>query len=205
MKTINLPVTIALSAILALSGCGSSGDSTPTITPPVVEEPTVEYVPFDAPILDEGTKLEYLTAINNVRATGRYCGDTFYPAVAPLQWSDSLYRASYEHSEDLIMSGVTLETFGHNGSGTDSDWTAQVLELDRGSNMQERGANNGYAGGYIGENVTWLIYGDNTMENAMKEWLESEGHCRNMMRAEHTDFGMAKVENIWTEILAYKY
>ena len=207
MKKRNMNLTVATIALaLTLSGCGSSGDNNiPTpITPPAVEEPTiptVEYVPFDAPILDDGTKHEYLTAINNVRATGRYCGATFYPAVAPLQWNDSLYKASYEHSEDLIMSG----TFSHDGSGTDSDWTAQVLELGRGSNMQERGANNGYTDGYIGENIYWLEGRDNTLEVAMNGWLESEGHCANMMRAEHTDFGMARVENMWTEILAYKY
>jgi uncharacterized protein YkwD len=196
MKTVNLTTIIALSTILALSGCGSSGDSTPTITQPIIEEPTiptVEYIPFDAPILDEGTKHEYLTAINNVRATGRYCGATFYPAVPPLVWNDSLYKASYEHSEDLVVSG----TFSHDGSGTDSDWTAQVLELEF-STSQDRGNNNGYIGG-VGENVTFWDVEDYTLNEAIKNFLESEGHCVNMMRSKYTNFGMAHYDNIWTQ------
>ena len=195
-KTITLTTTL-LATIALLSGCGSSGGDTAPVQP---TEPTVEYVPFDAPTISANDKQAYLKAVNDARATGRNCGATYYPAVPPLEWSNALYGASYEHSDDMASTNILT----HDGSGTDSDWTAQVLDLDRGSNMQERGANNGYDGGYIGENAA-MLGADNSLGYVMRGWLASEGHCLNIMRAEHTHFGMARVENMWTQILAYKY
>ncbi len=198
MKTLTLTTLATTLTIILLSGCGSSSSS--DTQPQVPQEPIVEYVAFDAPTISEADKTAYLHAVNSARATSQDCGvHGVMPPAPALEWSDSLYRASYEHSEDLIMSGVTLETFGHDGSGTDSDWTAQVLDLGRGSTPQERGANNKYSI-YVGENLVELISGDNTVENAMKEWLNSDGHCQNLMKADYTHFGMGNVDNMWTQV-----
>jgi uncharacterized protein YkwD len=169
---------IATAAALTLMGCGGTGTG---------GDP-VEYVPFDAPAISAAQKAEFLDAVNEARSHGRECGKYGYmPAVPPLRWDDRLYRAANEHSEDM----AETSHYKHTGSGTEHDWTAQVLDLGRGSKPAERALNNGLKDG-IGENIDAYY---TTTEEHMKRWLDSEGHCRNIMYAGSKLFGMAHVEN----------
>jgi uncharacterized protein YkwD len=160
-------------------GCGGTGTG---------GDP-VEYVPFDAPAISAAQKAEFLDAVNEARAHGRECGKYGYmPAVPPLRWDDRLYRAAYEHSEDM----AETSHYAHTGSGKESDWTAQVLDLGHGSTIEERFINNRMKATTWGENIDAQLM---TTKEHMQRWLNSEGHCRNIMYAGVNLFGMAHVEN----------
>jgi len=174
-------------AALMIVGCGGGSDSD---TPSQEERPPeVEYHPYDAPAISDADKNEYLNLINAARSQEQNCGsEGIMPAVPPLAWSDALYSSAYEHSEDMATSSV----YTHEGSGTASDWTAQILELGRGSSFSERISNNGYFGGGMAENIT---ASDTSASAAMGRWMKSDGHCANIMGSYYTVVGMATVRN----------
>ena len=163
MKVKNLLAITLVAGMFVGCGGGSTGGG-------------VEYVAYDAPAISSSQKKEFLDAVNEARATGRTCGKYGYmPAVPALKWDDRLYNAAYEHSEDMAMSNHYT---AHEGTGTENDWTAQVLNLGRGSHPQERIINNGFNYSWWGENAA---AGYATTKDVMEAWLSSEGHCRNIM------------------------
>jgi len=199
----NKQMIIFLSVMIlsfGFNGCGGSS-STATGTGGTVSSSTSSNTQaFDAPIVDDTTKQAYLDAINNARAIQQDCGtEGIKPAVSALVWSDELYKAAYEHSEDLAESN----TFSHDGSGTTSDWTAEILVLGRGSTTQERIENNGYTSWRaIGENITAGTSRD-TAQKAVESWLASDGHCANLMNPAYKDVGMGYVEKSGTTYTHY--
>ena len=81
--------------------------------------------------------------------------------------------------------------FGHNGSHKESDWTAKVQHLAHGSSFKERIENNGYTKWrHIAENIE---SGSHSIDEVMQHWLQSEGHCKNIVNPEFEVFGMARV------------
>jgi uncharacterized protein YkwD len=182
---------IMSAGMILLSGCGShryAGYSANKI----------KTVPYKAPRIDAATKQSYLEAVNRMRSQPRQCGRKFYAAARPLEWKDTLYRASYEHSKDM----ADCSHFSHNGSKTQSDWTAQTQNLGRCSSFVNRIENNGYLRYKgIAENIA---YGAKSADEVMQQWIASEGHCVNIMNPKFTEFGMAKVvapdgRHYWTQ------
>jgi uncharacterized protein YkwD len=160
--------------------------------------------PYPAPVLDSRTETNYLTGINAVRAKARYCGNEGYFSAAPaLQWSDALYKAAYEHSNDMRQTGL----FSHKGSGMSSDRTAMVQHLGRGSSFKERIENNGYtAWRHIAENIA---EGPFDIESVLERWIRSDKHCANIMNPVFTHVGMARTKkkgsspsSFWTQTFA---
>ncbi len=164
--------------------------------------------PHIIPPLSNTDKQDYLDAINIARSEVQDCGvyGIFYPA-ASLSWNDNLYKAAYEHTQDMTKS----DTFKHNGSGGSSDWTSQVLHLGRGSHVDERLKHNGYsAWRKWGENITAGTFRD-TAQKAVDSWLESDGHCSNLMDPDFTEVGMAHVysnsarySHYWTQNFGFR-
>ena len=187
MKTqTKLTLTLAAAAALMMTGCGGRGSSdsgNSGYTP----------VPFDAPPISEAQKAEFLNAINAARSQSHTCGEygTFPPA-PPVQWSDALYRAAAEHSYDMATANIT----GHDGSGTASDWTAQVQDLDGGSDFSSRAINNGYNGG-LAENVYWCRGSSfcGNINSAIRGWLGSPDHCASLMGEEVKIVGVANAKS----------
>lgn len=174
-------VGMGLLVAVAIGGCGGSYDDSVS---------TAEYVPFDAPPIDEGTKAVYLNAINATRAEGADCGsEGYFPPAGPLEWSDSLYRAAYEHSQDMAISG----RFDHSGSGTESDWTANVLDKER-STLGIRILNNSRGklpGGT--ENIYASGGMPSPVDSAIAGWNHSDPHCAALHGKEFTKVGLAHV------------
>ena len=180
-----------LAMLLILGGCGAHK----RVVYPVSK---VHPVPHRAPALDNAIKKHYLHAVNRMRAKSRQCGNKIYRAAKPLRWNDRLYHAAYEHSKDMAQCSY----FSHSGSGTKSDWTAKAQKLGRCSSFANRIENNGYLRHRgISENIA---YGAASVEQVMKQWINSEGHCRNIMNPNYSDFGMAQVRSengtyYWTQ------
>ncbi len=127
-----------------------------------------------------------LDAINKERASEHTCGDrgTFGP-VHSLVWNANLHASALEHAIDLAVS----DTFSHDGSGTASDITGN----GRPSKFYERIERNGYTHYYsVGENIAG---GQRTLDEVMRAWMASPGHCENIMKSTYTEVGVAIVKN----------
>lgn len=108
--------------------------------------------------------------MNDVRAHAPSCGNVNYPAATALSWHCALEDSAYEHSRDM----------GHYNfvSHTDSDGLAPGGRV----------RNAGYDWSAVGENIA---AGQQSVDTAMTAWLDSPGHCANIMHATYTEFGAA--------------
>ncbi len=141
------------------------------------------------PVLSSEEITIYLNAINQARAVQQDCHSAgIFPAVSPLLWNNQLYQAAYEHSYDL----ATSNTFSHTGSGTASDWTG--VALGKSSSPADRIEHYHYHWRGYGENIAAGTF-TNTATIAVQQWLDSDGHCANLMSSNHTEVGMAMVYN----------
>lgn len=111
-----------------------------------------------------------LAAVNAARATGRTCGTTFYPAVPALTWSTQLAQAAAGHSHDMADQNY----FDH-------------TSLD-GRTFAQRITAAGYTYSWAGENIA---AGYGTVNAVMTGWLNSPGHCANIMNANFRELGAA--------------
>ena len=131
-------------------------------------------IPVLSPINDQEVcelseqEQELLTLHNEARAVGRTCGDTYYPAVDPVVWNCKLAYAAEKHSEDM----ATFNYFSH-GS------------ID-GRTLVDRVNAVNYAYRFTGENIA---AGYSTPSAAVQGWINSPGHCRNLMSDNYTEMG----------------
>jgi len=155
------------------------------------------------PAISSALRDSYLLAINNARGVGRNCGSTFYPAVPDVTWNDNLYKAAYEHSQDMSESDISATNsadsyFSHNGSGTVNDWTGYSSNPSHESTVVERLATYGLVYGTnlvsYSENIT-AGTNRNTVQLAMASWLNSPGHCINIMSSSVDEVGLAHTSN----------
>lgn len=117
-----------------------------------------------------------LSLHNEARINGAKCGSN----TRSLAWNTKLARAAKQHSTDMANGGF----LAHKGSD--------------GSSAQDRLDQVGYNWIAYGENIS---HGQESAEIAVREWLESKGHCKNIMNADFKEMGAAKVGEFWTVIL----
>ena len=111
-----------------------------------------------------------LTHVNDTRSQPRSCGDVNYAATAALSWHCTLEDVAFSHSRDMGDHNF----FSHTGSD--------------GLNPGDRVLNAGYDWSVVGENIA---AGQPTVDTVMSAWLDSPGHCANIMEASYTEFGAA--------------
>lgn len=111
---------------------------------------------------------DVIALINQARASSRMCGGTFYNAAAAVRWNSKLFNAAAAHSADMASKNY----FSHTGSD--------------GSSSSQRITAAGYAWSAVGENIS---AGQDTVAQTMTGWLNSPGHCANIMRANYTEVG----------------
>lgn len=116
---------------------------------------------------------DLLAAHNTARATARTCGGISYPAAPALTWNCKLATAAAGHNRDM----ATNNFFSHTGSN--------------GSQPADRATAAGYSYSAIGENIA---AGYTTVSSAMDGWLQSSGHCSNIMNSSYTEMGADKLE-----------
>lgn len=129
-----------------------------------------------------------LQQVNAARARARSCGSTAMPAVSPLAWDARLFSAAARHSTDMAVH----DYFSHTGRD--------------GRNVDQRVLAEGYAWTSVGENIA---AGPPSVAAVVSGWLDSPGHCRNLMRAGYVHVGVACVQRggstygrYWTMVLA---
>ena len=101
--------------------------------------------------------------------SGHYCGSTYYPPAGPLNFDARLREAARCHVLDMI----TNNFFSHTGS----DGSKVGTRVDRA----------GYNWRSVGEN---LAAGNETAPLILDQWMGSESHCRNVMKATYEDLGV---------------
>jgi uncharacterized protein YkwD len=169
---------IAVSCSKSTPGTESQPGENPPVAPPVTPPPTP---PLGNPVAYGVNKDVMLQLINNVRAQGCNCGNVAMPPVAPLTWNDQLSKAAYNHSNDMF----TNNFFSHTGTGN--------------TNVGQRVTAQGYTWQTVGENIA---LGNHTEQSVMNAWLNSPGHCSNIMYSGFKDVGFGKQGNYWTQVFA---
>ncbi|WP_020654869.1 CAP domain-containing protein [Massilia niastensis] len=111
-----------------------------------------------------------LEGVNAARASARHCGSQHFPPAPPVRWNPSLGEAALGHSRDM----AARRYFSH--------------QARDGSMAAERVQRAGYLWGRVGENIA---FGPHSPEEAVAGWLDSPGHCANIMNPGFTEMGAA--------------
>ena len=193
MKTNSLRSILLLVFMLALAACGSV---TPGgAEPPVGENPPAgESPPQTDPSEPPGTQpsnaelKNVLAQVNEARADGAQCGAETFAPVPALRYSAALSVPSQKHSEDMAAAGeMSHET------------PAGAVHYAAGSSPWNRLQQEGFGYSAAGENVAW---GQRSGDAVMNAWLNSPGHCKNIMNPKFTVVGLGWQDNYWTQMFA---
>ena len=141
--------------------------------------------------LTKTDKKTLLELVNAIRKNGCNCEDEYMPPVEPITWNNKLEDAAQVHSKDMALN----DFFSHEGSD--------------GSSAGDRINEQGYFWNTWGENI-YCEQGyspDAPASNAFNAWMNSNGHCQNMMNANFTEMGASKSvtkdgEAYWTQVFA---
>lgn len=196
--------SLALSLCATLLACGGGGDSNSTnvaepsavlgVASIVAAAPKAVPVPLSVPPAPEAAQVapdavpdvscglnaandfqsELLYRVNALRAVGAVCGSTIYRATGPLNWNNTLLQAAAGHSNDMASNNL----FSHVSSD--------------GSTLPIRYAQVGYGFSAAGENIA---AGQSTVEDVMRSWIKSPGHCQNLMNPVYQDVAVACKRN----------
>lgn len=178
----NRGVSVLVGAVL-LAGCG--GEEQTGVTP---EEVLGESMRVEAPAEERTlTALAYcddvntwdsswtnfesqvLTLVNQKRAAGATCGGVYKPPVPALTLDTKLRCAARKHSKDMGLNNF----FSHTGSNGSTPW--------------QRITSAGYAYRAAAENIG---AGYSTPSAAVTGWMNSTGHCNNIMSASYKHLGV---------------
>lgn len=194
--------------VTGLAACGGGGDSVssnpapaapngtaPVVTnnPPAVTQTgtatVVTPAPSQAGTVTSATscnvvnfQADILREVNAARAQARSCGTTTKPSVAPVAWDSTLFVAAAGHSQDMALRNF----FAH-------------VNLN-GKTAGDRAISAGYNFSALGENIA---AGQRTVSEVMKDWLDSPGHCDNIMAAVYTEIAVACVSTSRFEYPTY--
>lgn len=124
-----------------------------------------------------------LQLVNAARTTGCTCGTTVMAPVTPVTWNDQLGKAAYDHSVDMKANTY----FSHTALS--------------GATPGQRITAAGYQWKSFGENIAM---GYTTEQAVMAGWLNSEGHCKNIMNGGLKEMGVGREANYWTQVFATK-
>jgi uncharacterized protein YkwD len=134
-------------------------------------------------ISDNSFKIQFLDRINDLRQRGCNCGGTFMPPAPALHWSDMLTEAAKGHAVDMAKHHY----FSHESR---NGRTLRQRALAVGHNYK------GFQKWAIGENIAM---GQRTIDEVMDGWIESEGHCRNLMSPQFKEIGVFEYNLYWVQ------
>lgn len=113
---------------------------------------------------------EVLLLVNEARAAARSCGSAgSFEATSPLTMNGALTCAARLHSLDMYE----RDFFSHDNPD--------------GVSPSQRVTDAGYEWGATGENIA---YGYGSPDQVMEGWLDSDGHCSNIMSDNYTEIGV---------------
>ena len=107
--------------------------------------------------------------VNAARSKPRKCGSERFAAAPPLSESRQLDDAAAGHARDMVR----RKYFDHRGSD--------------GTQPKDRVLRAGYESRLTGENIA---LGPESAEEVVEGWLDSPGHCANIMEPRFRDIGV---------------
>lgn len=138
--------------------------------------------PHAIPVNQAATAQQVLVLVNTARATARRCGSERFVATHALRLNSTLNKAALLHAQGMAKHG----RMQHEGSD--------------GSTPAQRITRQGYRWKAVGENVA---AGADTAQEVVAGWLDSPGHCANIMSPQFTEMGVAFAINIRDEQAVY--
>ena len=128
-----------------------------------------------------------LAAVNLARTQPRTCGQQAFGPAPALTWNARLADAALAHSGAM----ATLRFFNHQGKD--------------GMEVADRVSQAGYRYRRVGENIA---VGQESSDEVVAGWLESPGHCANIMHPAFTEMGAGYAINstgesprvYWTQV-----
>ena len=123
-----------------------------------------------------------LREVNAARSAGQDCGakGDFTPA-AELKLEPHLSAAAQAHAADMHAK----DYFSHTAPD--------------GSTVGTRVTRTGYRWSRVGENIA---QGYKNVDEVMAGWLESDGHCANLMNPGFSKLGVGKSGDYWVQVFA---
>jgi len=118
---------------------------------------------------DARVRSRVVALVNAARSRPRRCGSEQFDAAPPLAISSALTDAAEAHARDMARG----KFFEHRGSD--------------GSQPRDRVDRAGYRHQLTGENIA---LGPESAEEAVAGWLNSPGHCANIMEPRFQDIGI---------------
>lgn len=135
-----------------------------------------------------GAPARALQLVNDVRSRGARCGARSFGPAPPLKLSGTLAGVAFGHAADM----AAHDYFEH--------------EDLSGRSPAQRVRAVGYPEKLVGENIA---YGPQSAEEVVQGWLDSPGHCENIMDTRFTEMGIAyaaghgsRRDLYWVQLLA---
>ena len=129
-----------------------------------------------------------LQLVNEVRARGARCGERSFGPAPPIKLSGTLATVAFGHANDMAVHNY----FEHQDRS--------------GHSPADRVRAVGYAEKLVGENIA---YGPKSADEVVQGWLDSPGHCENIMDPRFAEMGIAfaagqasKHGLYWVQVLA---
>ncbi len=190
------PATTTTSSTSTTTGTpGSGGTSTGGTTTGAASttgptEPDVpEDIPYCQPVADwdpawRARELAIVEIVNQHRMQGADCGSRgVFAPTAPLAMQPNLWCAARVHSKDMAERNF----FDHVNPDGESPFDRMMKA--------------GYSFFTAGENIA---AGNDTAEATMQQWMESDGHCANIMNPDFKEIGVGyhpggQWGHLWTQ------
>ncbi|SER21884.1 CAP domain-containing protein [Neolewinella agarilytica] len=122
-----------------------------------------------------------LSLVNQQRVAGCTCGSTEMPPVAALRLNNQLTAAAQAHADDMAGMGKMQHT------GSD------------GSSVATRVTRAGFDWTAVAENIAW---NQRSVEAVVNAWINSEGHCKNLMNERYQFMGFGETDWYWAQVFA---
>ncbi len=129
-----------------------------------------------------------LELVNQVRARGARCGERSFGPAPPVKLSETLDTVAFGHANDMAVHNY----FEHQDRA--------------GHSPADRVRAVGYQEKLVGENIA---YGPKSAEEVVQGWLDSPGHCENIMDPRFAEMGIAYAAGhaskrglYWVQVLA---
>jgi uncharacterized protein YkwD len=168
---------VLLAVASGLTACGDDDDVSRSRRRSTTSQSTWPDTAYCAPVetwdaVWAANERDVLGLVNQARAAGGSCGGVAQPPVGPVEWDERLRCAGRVHASDM----AERDYFAHNSP--EGQEPADRIELA------------GYEWSRLGENIA---FGYRTPMEVVDGWLDSPGHCTNIMNGAYVHMGVGYV------------
>ena len=186
------PIVAPPARVLPMQSPSASSWDAPATPAPAISAPpamarAVLPTPALTPALSPTLATRALQLVNDVRARGTHCGDELFGPAPPVTLSGTLANVALGHASDMAEKNY----FEHVDPA--------------GQSPADRVRATGYSEKLVGENIA---YGPKSVDEVVQGWLDSPGHCENIMDPRFVEMGIGLAPGhvkrglYWVQVLA---